>query len=217
LSATESGTAGAQTAGGEIPAIRVASNPQMPAEAVAFLTERFATSACYLEYGSGGSTRLATRSKIPHIFSVESDAEFAKAVRRAVARDAKSIQFRMNVVNTGPIGRWGYPSDTSKAKGWPRYAIEIWKMIHQAGVSPDTILVDGRFRVSCCLASLINAKPGTKILFDDYVGREERYQIVETHLKPERLLGRAALFTVPQTLDLRSIAMDLALYSVNPG
>jgi len=37
-------------------------------------------SQCYLEYGSGGSTRLAASLDVPIIYSVESDQAFLNAV-----------------------------------------------------------------------------------------------------------------------------------------
>jgi len=87
--------------------------------------------------------------------------------------------------------------------------------MEKAGLSPDLILVDGRFRVACFLASLLRGTPGTPILFDDYVGREERYAHVERYVKPSQPLGRTMLFEVPDGLDKGKIAMDLARFCMD--
>jgi hypothetical protein len=99
---------------------------------------------------------------------------------------------------------------------WPDYAIAVWDKIDEQNISPDLIVIDGRFRVACFLASLLRAEAGTTILFDDYVGREKRYAIVEKFLTPARVTSRMAIFVVPKQLDARSIAMELAKRCQNP-
>lgn len=195
--------------------IRVGSRPLMPPETVAFLEERLRRSACYLEYGSGGSTRLAVRLGVKRVFSVESDAAFARAVCAAVERDRRETQFRMVVAAIGPTRDLGYPAGTERCRAWPGYATEVWEAIRAEQASPDLILVDGRFRVACFLASLLQSAPGTTILFDDYAGRGERYDVVERHLKPIRMVDRAAVFETPETIDPRPVLLDWARYCMD--
>ena len=63
---------------------------------------------------------------------------------------------------------------------WQRYATTPWEFLRAHAVEPDTILVDGRFRVDCILESLLNLSDGSScvILVDDYVDRPE-YAVVE--------------------------------------
>lgn len=79
------------------------------------------------------------------------------------------------------------------------------------------MLVDGRFRVACFLASLLSATPGTLIIRDDYAGRRGKYAIAESHAPLRAMLGRAALFEVPEQVDVSAAALDLARYAINPG
>ncbi|WP_156356836.1 hypothetical protein [Sphingomonas sp. Leaf38] len=186
----------------------------MSEPAIAFLKDKLTASECYLEYGSGGSSRLAARLKVPYIFSVESDVVYGKAVRRFVSRDLGKSKFKMYCPDIGPTGDWGYPTGHDFAANWPTYYSTVWDMIDKAEVSPDIILVDGRFRVACFLYSILRANSGTFIIFDDYIGREKRYSVVERYIKPDSIKGTSAIFVVPDNLDLRSVALDLVRYSM---
>lgn len=197
--------------------IRIPSRPHMDAPTIAFLQERMQRSRCYLEYGCGGSTRMATRYQIPFVFSVESDLIFAKAVRRVVSQQRTASQFRMSAPDLGPTGPWGYPRNRDRAATWWRYPTEIWGMIREAEVTPDLILIDGRFREACFFASLLRAEPGTVIVLDDYIGREARYPAVAATLPILEMMGRAAIFEVPAMIDHRGIAFELARACSDPA
>jgi hypothetical protein len=196
--------------------IKVPRLAHMDQQGIDIFSEAIAKSKCYLEYGSGGSTRMAVKAKVPHIFSVESDADYARAVRRSVVNDGKDLFVKIRHGNIGKTKDWGYPVSKESCASWPDYAIAIWDKIEEEKVSPDLIVVDGRFRVACFLTSLLRAKPGTVILFDDYVGREKRYSIVEKYVSPSQLTTRMAVFNVPKRLDVRLIAMELARRCMNP-
>ncbi len=198
------------------PAIKVPARPHMPREAVDFLDERLKTSKCYLEYGAGGSTRLAMRNKVPAIYSVESDMDFAREIRRIAKREQGDADVRVFVPKIGPTKAWGYPTTTEFAGKWPTYPFGIWDIMSEAGHVPDLALIDGRFRLACALTCFMNMKPGATIIFDDYVGREHRYKEIETILKPEALKDRTAVFTVPDKVPVRRMAMLLAKSVVRP-
>lgn len=191
--------------------------PLMPREIIAFLEERLATCRCYLEYGAGGSTRIAASLGVPHVFSVESDAAWAEAVRREVSHAPRGGFVKVRTVDIGATGRFGYPVGRESVETWPDYPIAIWRDIEEQNVTPDVVLIDGRFRVACFLVSLLKCRPGTLVLFDDYVGREKRYGLVEELLKPVDIKDRMALFVVPERLDPVAIALGLAKAVVSPG
>ncbi len=188
---------------------RIPAEPHMPAEAVEELKKRLYSAQCYLEYGTGGSTRLAARMKVPNIFSVESDIAFANAVKRAVKREGSSSKFRMLAPDLGETGAWGRPKTTDRIAHWPEYPIAVWERLARAKLTPDLVLIDGRFRVACFLAALLHVKPGTPILFDDYVGREKRYGLVESFAKPVSFADRMAVFEVPAEVPLVKVARAL--------
>lgn len=197
--------------------IRIPSRPHMDAPTIAFLQERMQQSRCYLEYGCGGSTRMATRYQIPFVFSVESDLAFAKAVRRVVSQQPSASELRMSAPDLGPTGPWGYPRNSDRATAWWRYPTDIWGMIRAAEVTPDLILIDGRFRAACFFASLLQAEPRTVIVLDDYIGREARYPTVASTLPIREMVGRAAIFEVPAMIDHRGIAFQLARACSDPA
>jgi hypothetical protein len=100
---------------------------------------------------------------------------------------------RTHFIDIGPTKAWGYPVSRNSTKHWPAYCIAPWKSLEACGMSPDLILIDGRFRVAAFLYSLLMAKKGTTILFDDYEKRNH-YHVVEQVIKPVKLLGRMAEF-----------------------
>jgi hypothetical protein len=147
-----------------------------------------ANASSYLEYGAGGSTILADRRGIPAL-SVESDPYYADAVR------SRLTSGRVELLNPklGLIGRFGTPIFPTRSKA-RRYIEAPFSRDH----FPDFILVDGRFRVACALASAKRAhqSAGRAILmFDDYA-RRHWYHRVEEHLGKPRMHGRAAFFEI---------------------
>ena len=71
----------------------------------------------------------------------------------------------------------------------------------------DVILIDGRFRVASFLFSLINAKEGSIIIFDDYMNRPH-YHVVEEVLEVYENFGRQAVFKVPKVFN-KKLAEEL--------
>jgi hypothetical protein len=152
--------------------------------------EQVPLSKCYLEYGSGDSTEWVIKHNTECIvISVESDPKWSNRV--ACRIDSK--QLKMFYVDVGVVGNWGRPIGYEKSEMFMEYVKKGW----DAGYDPDTVLIDGRFRVACFLYSTLQMKPGGVIIFDDYVGRTH-YQVVEKFLKPKRLNGRQAVFIVPE-------------------
>jgi hypothetical protein len=190
--------------------------PHMEAAGLALLSERLSSSSCFLEYGAGGSTMLAAEIGVPKIYSVESDRAFLCAVKEAVAEVAPAAKLFDQYVDIGPTVEWGNPRDSSKATKWPLYSSSIWsEIITQSEDDPDLVLIDGRFRVASFLATLIFAKPGTTILFDDYVDRPH-YHVVEKYLRPVSQAGRMAEFRTNDNPP-REVLLDLMAYSTNFG
>jgi hypothetical protein len=190
--------------------------PDMPEQERDCLAEKLNNISCFLEYGSGGSTVLASSYNIPNIYSVDSDKLFLEAVVEKI----KCTQYLGNInscwVDIGPTGHYGNPIDFTKAVKWPNYCIEPWKKILRQKHEPSLILVDGRFRVACFLASLFFAKPGTTILFDDYAERGN-YHVVEKHLKPKRIIGRMGEFIIEESIMYKSMLLDLIANASSHG
>jgi hypothetical protein len=80
------------------------------------------------------------------------------------------------------------------------YYAAPWTSFQSQGIDPDLILIDGRFRVSCFLYSVLHCKPGVRILWDDYLNRPE-YHFVENVLSPQGLIDDMTIFTTTENLD----------------
>lgn len=178
------------------------------------LQDQLRSATCFLEYGAGGSTLFAMEMGVPSTVSVESDAAFLAMIEGEVA-DLRSpaVAWHGLHADIGPTRKWGYPvGDATEAMGL-EYSMLPW----QSGLSlsPDVVLVDGRFRAACCLATALHAKPGTRILFDDYAARPY-YTAVEAHLGAPTMFDSLALFAVPASvIDRVRLERDLAEFAAD--
>lgn len=193
------------------------SEPQLDPEALHEFKRLLGASRSYLEFGSGGSTILASQFDKPTL-SVECDRFFAASVRKAVG-DVKLID--VIDVSIGLTRDWGLPVFTKptavRLQRWKRYSEAPFRRIADRGVFPDFVLVDGRFRRACALQTAVHAagKPVT-IMLDDYFDGRDYYHSVEQFLGVPRRVGRAAIFEIdskglkqiPRAADLEGAAAD---------
>jgi hypothetical protein len=172
--------------------------PFMPERNVAALADGLLTARCYLEYGSGGSTVFAAKTGVASIVSVESDCAWRDRVAAKLSANC-SNRLHLIHVDIGPTKRLGYPRGAAFRAKFRNYPLAGWRLCEEADLSPDLVLIDGRFRLACVLATLLHAKPGCRVLLDDYKWRR-RYHRVEEFAKPSRMIGRMAEFMVPGDL-----------------
>lgn len=172
--------------------------PELPPAALATLESRLSQASVFLEYGAGGSTALAARLGVATIVSVESSPEWVEKVRAAVL--APGAQLHLLHADIGRTGDWGRPVDRKAIERWHLYPEAGWRRLHELGLSPDLVLIDGRFRVACFCVSLLSARPGTVLLFDDYAGRAQ-YHVVEAFCPVSAMHERMAEFHVPEQID----------------
>ncbi|MDX5403408.1 MAG: hypothetical protein LPK02_14620 [Rhodobacterales bacterium] len=149
-----------------------------------------------LEYGSGGSTVLAAELG-KRVTSVESDRAWAQMMRDWFAAHPPAGQVDIVWADIGPTKEWGHPVDHSGWKNFARYPLDVWDLSGFA--HPDLVLVDGRFRMGCALATAFRITRPVTLCFDDYADRPHYHQI-ETFLgAPTRIVGRLAVFHVTPT------------------
>jgi hypothetical protein len=147
-----------------------------------------------LEYGAGGSTFfLAKRCK--QLVTVESDKNFLSAISRSNQGTSNIIYLHGDIGRTKSFGqplrifRW------KNVQKYPSYPLSPWSS-EKCPRNYSGIFIDGRFRVSCALATLIFNKEGDyQILIDDYFTRPE-YSVVEQLIEKPIRHGNAALFHV---------------------
>lgn len=164
------------------------------------LRAAYAGADVILEYGSGGSTVMAGEMPGKRVFSVESDKDWALMMRQWFAENPPDTGTEVDVIwsDVGPTKEWGYPSDASKYLRYPRYALEVWALAEFQ--QPDVVLVDGRFRTGCALATALRTAKPVTLFIDDYK-RRKQYHVVEEFFGPPEMSGRMAGFRVkPMTL-----------------
>ena len=192
--------------------ISIPREPHMDAEGRAYFKQALTEANIYFEYGCGGSTSYAARTaKVPTILSVETDGEWANAVRN----DLSDIETTLILehCDLGPVRKWGFPVSYDQAKNFWLYVTQTWSIAQERNMVPDVILIDGRFRVACFLYSLLCARVGTTILFDDYFDRPY-YCEVERYCDITEKAGRMGVFEVTKSFSHRDLTTALMKYSM---
>lgn len=192
--------------------LEVPDAPHLEAEALAVFDRHASDAACYLEYGSGGSTLRAAARGARHIIAVDSSRAWADAVR---ARAGAAGHIHVLYCDIGEVGAWGRPRDGQGLRTYHSYMSAPWREARRLRVEPSVILVDGRFRVACFLYSLLCAQAGSIILFDDYMNREH-YHVIEEFIRPHASCGRMAVFEVTKDFAIPDIVSRIAEYSIIP-
>jgi hypothetical protein len=145
-----------------------------------------------LEYGSGSSTSYLIKNS-KKCMSVESDSDFLLNLLQEIATSGFVITSTPVYVNIGKTKEWGHPVDDSCKASWHEYSLKPWRILASNDISPDLVLIDGRFRVACMLATMASIKKPTKVIFVDYVDRPYK-KIIEKYCRPLKIIDRAAYF-----------------------
>ncbi|MHA6261920.1 hypothetical protein ACXYMO_01860 [Arenibacterium sp. CAU 1754] len=170
----------------------------MPEAEAAHLRAVYARADVILEYGSGGSTALAAEMPGKAITSVESDRAWKRMMDGWFAENppAKGTSVDMIHADIGPTKDWGQPADDRGWKRYARYPLAVWQ--RDGFVHPDVVLVDGRFRIGCALATAFSITRPVTLLFDDYANRARHHQ-VEEFIGTPNLIGRMGEFQITPT------------------
>jgi hypothetical protein len=132
-------------------------------------------SKIYFEYGSGGSTYQASiRNNIIKIYSVESDKEWYNILKQNIK--SNNFTYFYNEMDTQPK-TWGSPGPNSTHTQHINYSNYIRNLSEEEQKNIDFILIDGRFRVACCLKCFDIINSDCFIAFDDFLDRPQ-YHIV---------------------------------------
>ena len=177
----------------------------LPEAEAAHLRAAYEEAGAILEYGSGGSTALASEMPGKRVWSVESDADWAGMMRDWLAANPPATGTEVEVIwaDIGPTRDWGHPQGKGGYLRYPLYPLGVWE---RGDVAPDVVLVDGRFRTGCALAAALHTKKPLRLFFDDYAPRRH-YHRIETWIgAPRRMVGRMAEFEVgPMALPLERL------------
>jgi hypothetical protein len=167
-----------------------------------------ATTRLYGEYGCGASTNWVLANTAADVRSVDTSKEWIDEVLGHLDADALG---RISIFHAdlGEVGCWGRPQSYEKRHLFDRYTDWIWE--HEN--LPDTVLIDGRFRVCCFLTCLKYARAGTRLIFDDYMDRPY-YHIVEKFLPRADTCGRQCLFIAPDSalIDYSEVELEISKF-----
>jgi hypothetical protein len=193
----------------------ISDTPWLPESVAARLREMLKTANCYLEYGSGATTVMAASMGVSYVVTTESDANWLAALRHKLLLLGGPTNTELIHADIGPTRDWGYPTSDVNWRDYPKYPVVSWRRCSHYGLTPDVVLIDGRFRVACFLASLAFGAPGTRILFDDYFDRPH-YHAVEQFLSPVAKHDRAAEFVIADPPVTRDIWLELLNTTSDP-
>ena len=178
-------------------AVEVIPRPEltMPAAEAALLRAASAADVI-LEYGVGGSTVMAVEMAGKTITSLETDQLWVDALNGWFEQNPCKSSPDIVWANIGPTKAWGRPANDEHWNEYAKYPLEIWSLNEIP--RPDVVLVDGRFRAGCVLATAFNCTQKTRVLVDDYM-RRPSYHRVEKYVGAPRLVGRMAEFEITPT------------------
>lgn len=146
----------------------------------------------YFEYGCGNSTIMA--SKIETIQTIAAVDSCLYWIDKASKQIDNKVIFNYIDINADET-KLGLPKDKSKIKNWPTYS----NIINNYNIDFDLILVDGRFRVACCLASFLKMKNDSHLLLHDYNRME--YHVLENYFQIVEQVDTLVVFKKIESID----------------
>ena len=158
-----------------------------------FFIKSIRKSRFYFEYGSGNSTLLAEKFCKDYI-SIELDKLFFDLMLKSLKQKKKIKHF-----DIGPVGEFSYPLFWNKKK-IIKYITLINKFFLKKKF-PNLILIDGRFRVACCINLYFLLKKYKKnpiIILDDFEKRKH-YQVLKKIFYINKI-GRMGILKIKKKL-----------------
>jgi hypothetical protein len=186
----------------------------MPEAEADWLRQAYEGASVILEYGSGGSTVMASELAGKTITSVESDGKWLRMMNGWFEANPAQSTPRLHHGKIGKTGSWGMPSSLLQYARFPNYSLGVWG--EPWFEQPDVVLIDGRFRQACLLATLYRATRPVTVYFDDFVNRQPSYSTILKYAEPVEVRGRMARFELtPQIINPANLAEIFTLFG-NP-
>lgn len=191
-------------------------------EATQWFDSRLKRAYHYVEYGTGSSTYLAAKYKVPFI-CVDSDKFFLDKIKEKIILSHFYSEINQTYIykNIGLTGQWGHPilaksPSAARRKLFSQYSDPPKECLDLKFI-PDFVLIDGRFRVSCALkmGRFLKDFYGWTILVDDYKDRPQ-YHILEKFLVLSNYVGRMAIFEKMQNISTVEIDKAILEYQLIP-
>ena len=141
----------------------------------------------YFEFGSGGSTNLASYYKLKKIYSVESDVSWHNKLKSHLLNNITYLTIDLNSRDNS-----GRPGPGTTIEDWKKY-IQAYKPEYNA----DIIFIDGRFRVACGLDVFHKIRADTLVLIHDYNCRPYYHILENYYIKVRSWHSLTAFFKRP--------------------
>ena len=163
------------------------------------IRQSYSDASLILEYGTGGSTFFASKMG-KKVIAVESSIKWLMELMASYKEQDHQGDIIPVWIDLGETKDWGYPVDDTRWRHWPSYSIKPWVFCSEHRLDPDLVLIDGRFRVACFIATCINVRKSVRIIWDDYVERDH-YHIVQDIADPVEIVeNRMATFDIKSGL-----------------
>jgi hypothetical protein len=160
----------------------------------------------YFEYGSGGSTYQANiRNNIVKIYSVESDKTWLNKLNEQI--QSNKIVFLYNEMDTLP-NTLGNPGPKSNKTQWINYSNQIRNLSKDEQSKIDLLMIDGRFRVACCLNCFDIISSDCLIAFDDFLNRKQ-YHIILDYYDIIEKTNNNRMVILKKKINISSIPEDI--------
>jgi len=167
-----------------------------------------------VEFGIGGSTRIAAKTGIGHLFSVETDPGWIEHIQSDPNVEALKAGGRVSFIHAdvGAVKEWGYPVQMSEEAS-DAYLKGPWSRIPVESV--DFVLVDGRFRVATTVNASLRTDDHVIYAVDDY-GDRTHYEELEDLFDVVRRSGRMILLRKGRRWSLPAADAMLSKYRMDP-
>jgi len=186
--------------------------PHMSQDEQRCYQKHLARSETVVEFGLGGSTLLALKQpNITKFVGVDSDLEWIRRLNEAPEAAACGGTVKFLHADIGKVGRWGRPSNKKKIGNWPQYSQAPWALIGR----PDLVFVDGRFRVSCIMESVLRGRSDSLTIVHDFWDRPN-YQCTLPFLECLESCGTLGVFTAKPGLNREAATALLEDYRLVP-
>lgn len=180
----------------------ISSTNAMPEPDASRLSDLLGKANCLLEYGSGAAILQAVALGVPTVLGVECDFLRAEVVRdqaETICRDTHlhlehiDIGWRSSLHDNASDAYWrSYEQHPLEA--W-RYPLNIWDYCRSKNIVPDLILIHQTYAAACCLAALLFAESGCRVVIHPFTDESFDPVLLEL-LRLERRTLRTAEFVI---------------------
>ena len=145
--------------------------------------------------------------KARSLICVTSDREVASVTGQIVSENFQDVESHSLWVELSGLGAHGESLEKRRSGSWHQYTTAPWQLANEKHITPDLIYINGLFPQAAFLLSLFMSAPGTRMLLK--LRGQRSHQFFEDFIKPDKIAGEIASFTVPRRLNRLSLYRQL--------